>query len=143
MLKRYAKNKTSPLPSMVFIPPSITSRRSVGLRQISPVPGGQKPQKGTNGRCSTIVEESNGLTNWLRFLQKSFINSQLTLHCFTSLTRTASCTVAIIIRSKNNSKESSKLVSPSLLGFLSPGNGGTEEGVKTIEDGRGFLLPIP
>ena len=30
-----------------------------------PVPGGQKPQKGTNGRCSTIVEESNGLTNSL------------------------------------------------------------------------------
>jgi hypothetical protein len=26
-----------------------------------------------------------------------------------------------------------QLVSPSLLGFLSPGNGGTEEGVKTIE----------
>ena len=35
-----------------------------------------------------------------------------------------------------------QLVSPSLLGFLSPGNGGTEGGVKTIEDGRGsvFLL---
>jgi hypothetical protein len=29
------------------------------------------------------------------------------------------------------------LVSPSLLGFLSPGNGGSEEGIKTIEDGRG------
>lgn len=26
---------------------------------------------------------------------------------------------------------------PSLLRFLSPGNGGTEEGVKTIEEGRG------
>jgi len=33
---------------------------------------------------------------------------------------------------------SSKLVSPSLLGFLSPGNGGSEGSVKTIEDGRGF-----
>ena len=32
----------------------------------------------------------------------------------------------------------SKLVSPSPLGFLSPGNGGTEGGIKTIEDGRGF-----
>jgi hypothetical protein len=32
----------------------------VGLRQISAVPGGQKPQKGTNGRCSTLVEESKG-----------------------------------------------------------------------------------
>ena len=27
----------------------------------SPVPGGQKPQRGTNGRCSTLVEESNGV----------------------------------------------------------------------------------
>jgi len=34
------------------------------------------------------------------------------------------------------------LVSPSLLGFLSPGNGGSERGVKTIEDGRGFLYYI-
>ena len=41
-------------PSIVFTPSSF-----------SPVPGGQKPQKGTNGRCSTIVEESNGLTNSL------------------------------------------------------------------------------
>ena len=32
------------------------------------------------------------------------------------------------------------LVSPSLLGFLSPGNGGTEGGIKTIEDGRGFFI---
>ena len=32
---------------------------------VSPVPGGQKPQKGTNGRCSAIAEESNGLTNLL------------------------------------------------------------------------------
>jgi hypothetical protein len=32
------------------------------------------------------------------------------------------------------------LVSPSLLGFLSPGNGGTEGGVKTIEDGRGSVF---
>ena len=32
----------------------------------------------------------------------------------------------------------SKLVSPSPLGFLSPGNGGSEGGVKTIEDGGGF-----
>jgi len=28
---------------------------------VSPVPGGQKPQRGTNGRCSTLVEESNGV----------------------------------------------------------------------------------
>ena len=33
-----------------------------------------------------------------------------------------------------------RLVSPFLLEFLSPGNGGTEGGVKTIEDGRGFLF---
>ena len=32
----------------------------------------------------------------------------------------------------------SKLVSPSPFGFLSPGNGGNEGGVKTIEDGRGL-----
>ena len=54
-------------------PLHITSRRSVGLRQISPVPGGQSPpQWGTNGRCSTIVEESNGLTNGLSFLLQKF-----------------------------------------------------------------------
>ena len=34
------------------------------------------------------------------------------------------------------------LVSPSLLGFLSPGNGGTEGGIKTIEDGRGLSLTV-
>ena len=34
------------------------------------------------------------------------------------------------------------LVSPSLLGFLSPGNGGNEGGVKTIEVGRGFFLNL-
>ena len=34
------------------------------------------------------------------------------------------------------------LVSPSLLGFLSPGNGGIERGVKTIEDGRGSSLRL-
>ena len=39
-------------PSIVFTPSSF-----------SPVPGGQKPQKGTNGRCSTLVEESNGEQN--------------------------------------------------------------------------------
>ena len=32
------------------------------------------------------------------------------------------------------------LVSPSLLGFLSPGNGGNEGGVKTIELGEAFLV---
>ena len=30
------------------------------------------PRKGTNGRCSTIVEESNGLTNSLSFLLLKF-----------------------------------------------------------------------
>jgi hypothetical protein len=30
------------------------------------------PQWGTNGRCSTIVEESNGLTNGLSFLLQKF-----------------------------------------------------------------------
>ena len=35
-----------------------------------------------------------------------------------------------------SSKKLKLLVSPSLLGFLSPGNGGTEEGVKTIESGE-------
>ena len=34
------------------------------------------------------------------------------------------------------------LVSPSLLGFLSPGNGGTEGGIKTIEVGRGLSLTV-
>ena len=39
------------------------------------------------------------------------------------------------------------LVSPSLLGFLSPGNGGTEGGVKTIEgwegsSGDGVEVPV-
>ena len=32
-----------------------------------------------------------------------------------------------------SSKKRNQLVSPSPLGFLSPGNGGTEGGVKTIE----------
>ena len=37
-----------------------------------------------------------------------------------------------------NQPADSKLVSPSPFGFLSPGNGGNEGGVKTIEDGRGL-----
>lgn len=32
---------------------------------------------------------------------------------------------------------------PSLLRFLSPGNGGTEGGVKTIEEGRGERWSLP
>ena len=51
-------NKKQPLPSLNSLYTPFTS----------PVPGGQNPKKGTNGRCSTIVEESNGLTNRLRFL---------------------------------------------------------------------------
>jgi len=34
------------------------------------------------------------------------------------------------------------LVSPLPLEFLSPGNGGIEGGVKTIEDGRGCLYRL-
>ena len=54
--------------SMVFTPPSFTSLWAVGLRQISLVPGGQKPQKGTNGRCSAIAEGKQWRINRLRFL---------------------------------------------------------------------------
>ena len=56
------KFKKKPLPTQWSLHPlRVTSLWSVGLRQISPVPGGQKPQRGTNGRCSTLVEESNGV----------------------------------------------------------------------------------
>ena len=45
------ERKTEPLPSL----------NSLYTPFGSPVPGGQKPQRGTNGRCSTLVEESNGV----------------------------------------------------------------------------------
>ena len=38
------------------------------IKAAYPIPS----QKGTNGRCSTIVEESNGLTNCLSFLLLKF-----------------------------------------------------------------------
>ena len=41
-------------------------------------------------------------------------------------------------KQQETQQANSKLVSPSPLGFLSPGNGGTEGGIKTIEDGRGL-----
>ena len=40
------------------------------------------------------------------------------------------------------SNELKLLVLPSPLGFLSPGNGGTEEGVKTIEEGERLLFAM-
>jgi len=41
---------------------------------------------------------------------------------------------------KKSSQTACKIVLPSLSGFLSPGNGGSEGGVKTIEDGE--RLPL-
>ena len=63
----------SSIPSMVFTPSShyfpLVSGASANLpRSRGTVP----PQWGTNGRCSTIVEESNGLTNGLSFLLQKF-----------------------------------------------------------------------
>ena len=48
---------------------------------VSPVPGGQKPQKGTNGRCSTLVEESNGeQNNLLEYTVDWFISLWFTVY---------------------------------------------------------------
>ena len=64
----------SSIPSMVFTPsshyfPSVSGASANLPRSRGTVP---PPQWGTNGRCSTIVEESNGLTNGLSFLLQKF-----------------------------------------------------------------------
>ena len=101
------------------------------------------------------LSSRKGLTNW-RFLLKnnkalcaSYFNFQSSI--FNSIDYNAPADAQLHNKCKkyqpNNFEHCSKpppskLVSPSLLGFLSPGNGGIERGVKTIEDGRGsvFLL---
>ena len=59
-------------PSIVFTPPSRYFPLVSGSSTNLPRSRGTETQKGTNGRCSTLVEESNGLTNYLRFLLLKF-----------------------------------------------------------------------
>ena len=63
----------SSIPSMVFTPSSHYFPSVSGASANLPRSRGTAPPLwGTNGRCSTIVEESNGLTNGLSFLLQKF-----------------------------------------------------------------------
>ena len=96
------------------------------------------------------LSSRKGLTNW-RFLLKN--NKALCASYFNFQSSIALITMRLLMRNCANkrkkyqpailtlkfwilnfsSKKLKLLVSPSLLGFLSPGNVGTEGGVKTIE----------